>query len=381
VLGLVAACCLVLAAANIEENDIHTLEDSAQELVALDSGKVVVKKTYKCNKKVVPTCKGCIGTCYTYTDTTTTTTKDVVKPVSRPKCANEVSTAKVACTNKLATYKKMQASKCLQKEMAAVMSRIKRNQEKTVKQQAALKSAEETLRKLRYGEHNAASKAQAAREKLVKTVVKEITQKNGLKHFTNKAMNELKDEKSTRYKANKATHAAVKLAETQPDQAPVNAKASEAKSLYARMVEEKIKLARDKYAKNKGKKNEKVTEEMIKKLFEKAKKARAQEIEDAKKMKSLTKKVAHQNTKLTKDETKTAKLEEEASKKEIKSFGKKAKKQQKVLSKDQKKLKAAKKKLDHAKKEAAATGKEVQKLNNMNLKSVLKSAKTLLKKP
>merc|ERR1712072_1152463 len=342
-------------------------------------GKGEVNKTYKCNGKKVPTCKGCIGTCYTLTDTTTTTTKNVNK--IHPRCANAVTSAKVACTNKLATYKKMQASKCMQKEMAAVMARIKKNQEKTVKQQAALKAAEDRLRKLRYGEHNAASAAQMAREKLVKTVVKEIKQKNGLKHFTNQAINELKNEKSTRYKANKLTHAAVKLAETQPDQAPVNAKASSAKAMWARMVEEKVKLARDKYQKNKGKKNEKITEKMIKDLFEKAKAAKAKEVADAKQMKKDTVAVAKQNFKLTKDETKTAKLEKEASKKEFKSFGKKAKKQKAVVAKDQKKLKAATKKLNAAKKEVSATAKEVAKLNNMNLKSVLKSAGTLLKAP
>merc|ERR1712072_1003169 len=306
------------------------------------------------------------GTCYTLTDTTTTTNSVSTKNVNKihPRCANAVTSAKVACTNKLATYKKMQASKCMQKEMAAVMARIKKNQEKTVKQQAALKAAEDRLRKLRYGEHNAASAAQMAREKLVKTVVKEIKQKNGLKHFTNQAINELKNEKSTRYKANKLTHAAVKLAETQPDQAPVNAKASSAKAMWARMVEEKVKLARDKYQKNKGKKNEKITEKMIKDLFEKAKAAKAKEVADAKQMKKDTVAVAKQNFKLTKDETKTAKLEQKA-----------------VVAKDQKKLKAATEKLNAAKKEVSATAKEVAKLNNMNLKSVLKSAGTLLKAP
>jgi hypothetical protein len=292
-------------------------------------------------------------------------------------CDTAISEAKVACQEKLALYKKMQASNCMQKEMAAVMSRIKRNTELTVKQQAKLKQAQARLRKLQYGEGEAAQTAASAREKLLKALVKQIHQKNGLKSHAQKAIDELKDVKSTRYKANYATGEAVKYAETKCE--IDSSMTSKAKSLYTKMIDEKVTAGREKCIANKGKKDGKVTAAMIKKLFTTAKELQAKKIKNLKLESKASKTVAKQNTKLTKDETKTAKLQKKASKKEAADFKKKAQKEHKIVVKDQKSLKAAKVKLEAAQKDASSATKEVHKVQTMDLKALLAQAGNLLK--
>merc|ERR1712093_850046 len=158
-------------------------------------------------------------------------------------------------------------------------------------------------------------------------MVTQIHQKNSLKSATNRAIDELKDEKSTRAKAHKATVKAVKLAKTSKDMAPVNTQAGKAKALNNKMVEEKVKKGRQKYG---MKKKPKVTDAMIKKLFEKAKKARAKE---QKKLKKETVKVAAENVKLSKKEKKTAVMEKDASKKEKANLKKNIDKVKKVVKK------------------------------------------------
>merc|ERR1711904_293225 len=211
-------------------------------------------------------------------------------------CDTAISEAKVACQEKLALYKKMQANNCMQKEMAAVMSRIKRNTEKTVKQQAKLKQAQDALRKLQYGENGAAQTAAGAHEKLLKAMVKQIQQKNALKSHANKAIDELKDVKSARYKANYATGEAVKWAETKCE--IDSTKTSKAKSLYTQMIDEKVKAGHEKCLANKGKKDGKITTAMIKKLFTKAKELQAKKIKKLTLIKKEKKIVAKENTKV-----------------------------------------------------------------------------------
>merc|ERR1711934_344593 len=224
-------------------------------------------------------------------------------------CDTEIRAAKAKCGERLAYFKKIHESSCGDKDLARVMGRIKRNHAKTKKQQAQLKAAENALRSGKYKEKNVSQLARAARERLLKAMVTQIHQKNALKSSTQLAINELKDEKSTRAKAHKATVKAVKLAKTSKDMAPVTSQAGKAKSLYAKMVEEKVKEGRQKYG---MKKKPKVTDAMIKKLFEKAKKARAKE---QAKVKKETVKVAAENVKLSKKEKKTAVMEKDASKK------------------------------------------------------------------
>merc|ERR1711904_166494 len=238
-------------------------------------------------------------------------------------CDTEIRAAKAKCGERLAYFKKIHESSCGDKDLARVMGRIKRNHAKTKKQQAQLKAAENALRSGKYKEKNVSQLARAARERLLKAMVTQIHQKNALKSSTQLAINELKDEKSTRAKAHKATVKAVKLAKTSKDMAPVNTQAGKAKALYNKMVEEKVKEGRQKYG---MKKKPKVTDAMIKKLFEKAKKARAKEV-----------------AKLRKVKKKTAVMEKGASKKEKKNLTKSIDKVKKVVKKDQAKVKAAQK--------------------------------------
>merc|ERR1711959_877713 len=279
-------------------------------------------------------------------------------------CDTEIRAAKAKCGERLAYFKKIHESSCGDKDLARVMGRIKRNHAKTKKQQAQLKAAENALRSGKYKEKNVSQLARAARER-------QIHQKNALKSSTQLAINELKDEKSTRAKAHKATVKAVKLAKTSKDMAPVNTQAGKAKALYNKMVEEKVKEGRQKFG---MKKKPKVTDAMIKKLFEKAKKARAKEQAKLKKVKKETVKVAAENVKLSKKEKKTAVMEKDASKKEKANLQKNIDKVKKVVKKDQAKVKAAQKNVKTASADAQSAKNEAAKLNGMNLKALLAQA-------
>merc|ERR1711939_1197889 len=256
-------------------------------------------------------------------------------------CDTEIRAAKAKCGERLAYFKKIHESSCGDKDLARVMGRIKRNHAKTKKQQAQLKAAENALRSGKYKEKNVSQLARAARERLLKAMVTQIHQKNALKSSTQLAINELKDEKSTRAKAHKATVKAVKLAKTSKDMAPVNTQAGKAKALYNKMVEEKVKEGRQKYG---MKKKPKVTDAMIKKLFEKAKKARAKE---------------------------QAKLKKVKKEKEKANLKKNISKVKKVVEADKKKVAAAQKNVKTAGADATAARNEVNKLKGMDLKALL----------
>merc|ERR1711939_604294 len=283
-------------------------------------------------------------------------------------CDTEIRAAKAKCGERLAYFKKIHESSCGDKDLARVMGRIKRNHAKTKKQQAQLKAAENALRSGKYKEKNVSQLARAARERLLKAMVTQIHQKNALKSSTQLAINELKDEKSTRAKAHKATVKAVKLAKTSKDMAPVNTQAGKAKALYNKMVEEKVKEGRQKYG---MKKKPKVTDAMIKKLFEKAKKARAKEQAKLKKVKKETVKVAAENVKLSKKEKKTAVMEKDASKKEKANLKKNISRVKKVAE--------AQKNVKTAGADATAAKNEVNKLKGMDLKALLAQAGNILK--
>merc|ERR1711998_509649 len=108
---------------------------------------------------------------------------------------------------------------------------IKANHKRSKELQGQLKRAEAKLRQAHFEEGRLKGSAAQAKEKLLKAMVTQYHQKQALKSESQKVLDELKDEKSTRYKANKATQEAVKLAKTIPDQQQVDAKASQAKSL------------------------------------------------------------------------------------------------------------------------------------------------------
>merc|ERR1711975_124565 len=122
---------------------------------------------------------------------------------------------------------------------------------------------------------------------------------------------EMKDQNSFRAKAHKATMDAVSLAEKEPTMAKVTPKAEEAKGLYAKMVEEKVKLARARYAAKNSKKD---SGKLIQKLLEEAKKARDKELGEMKKVKAASVKVAADGAKINQQETKIAREERDGSK-------------------------------------------------------------------
>merc|ERR1712072_1086936 len=250
-------------------------------------------------------------------------------------CDTEIRAAKAKCGERLAYFKKIHESSCGDKDLARVMGRIKRNHAKTKKQQAQLKAAENALRSGKYKEKNVSQLARAARERLLKAMVTQIHQKNALKSSTQLAINELKDEKSTRAKAHKATVKAVKLVKTSKDMAPVNTQAGKAKALYNKMVEEKVKKE--------------------------------------------TVKVAAENVKLSKKEKKTAVMEKDASKKEKANLKKNISKVKKVVEADKKKVAAAQKNVKTAGADATAAKNEVNKLKGMDLKALLAQAGNILK--
>merc|ERR1711998_759035 len=243
-------------------------------------------------------------------------------------CDTEIRAAKAKCGERLAYFKKIHESSCGDKDLARVMGRIKRNHAKTKKQQAQLKAAENALRSGKYKEKNVSQLARAARERLLKAMVTQIHQKNALKSSTQLAINELKDEKSTRAKAHKATVKAVKLAKTSKDMAPVNTQAGKAKALYNKMVEEKVKEGRQKYGMKKKK---------------------------------------------------TAVMEKDASKKEKANLKKNISKVKKVVEADKKKVAAAQKNVKTAGADATAAKNEVNKLKGMDLKALLAQAGNILK--
>jgi len=303
----------------------------------------------------------------------------LVEAAEQGSCDNEIRAAKAACGERLAYFKKVHESSCGDKDLARVMGRIKRNHARTKAQQRELARAESALRKGKYAEQNVSQLAKSSKEKLIKAMVTQIHQKNALKTDAQLAIDELKDEKSTRYKAHKATVKAVKLAKSSKDMGPVSSQAGKAKSLYAKMVEEKVKEGRQKYKAKGGKKQAKVTDAMVKKLFKKAKEARAKEQAQLKKVKKETVKVAKENVTLSQKEKKTAIMEKDASKKEKSNLKKQVDKAKVVIKKDQAKLKTANNNLSLAKKDSATATAEVNKLKGMDLKALLSQAGSLLK--
>merc|ERR1711988_397647 len=191
-------------------------------------------------------------------------------------------------------------------------------------------------------------------------------------HDTNCGNTELKDQNSLRAKANKATSEAVALAEKEPSMEKVTPKAAEAKQLFAKMVEEKIHLARARYAKKNSKKSEQGTEKLIQKLYEEAKKAREKELGEMKKVKSASVKVAEEGSKISKEETKVAREERDGSKKQ------KEKAQKAKADKDQSKVQKAQSLVDKLQKDLAAAQAEEKKTQNLSLKGLLSQADNLI---
>merc|ERR1712072_1533976 len=140
--------------------------------------------------------------------------------------------------------------------------------------------------------------AAQAKERLLKAMGKEAGLKAGLSKDESNVLNELRDEKSLRSQAHRATLKAIRYAETKKDFAPAKTEGGRAKGLYAKMVVEKVK--------------------------------------------TQTKKVAADNVAVLKTEVKTAKEEKSASKTEKKSLEKQVTKAKKVTKEGMKKLETSK---------------------------------------
>jgi hypothetical protein len=296
-------------------------------------------------------------------------------------CAGEILQAKTKCAEKVAYYKKIHDTQCGDTELKGVMARIKRNQEKAKKLGKELVKAKEQLRQGVFEEQRFKTTAAAAKEKLMKALVQDEHQKMAMKAAKTSVADELKDQNSLRAKANKATTEAVALAEKEPTMAKVTPKAAEAKQLFAKMVEEKIHLARARYAKKNSQKTEKGTEKLIQKLFEEAKKAREKELEEMKKVKGASVKVAEKGSKISQEETKVAREERDGSKKQQEKAQKAEAKLKGKADKGQTKVQKAQALVEKLQKELAAAQKEEKKTENLDLKSLLAQASGLIKKP
>merc|ERR1711939_959630 len=216
-------------------------------------------------------------------------------------CANAIRSAKTACGEKLAYYKKMHETNCGQTELTAVLGRIRRNHAKSKEQQAALKRAEDALRQVKYDEKGIAKMAHQAKERLLKAMGKEKGMMKGLSADEKNVLNELRDEKSLRSQAHRATLKAVRYAKTKKDFAPAKTEAGRAKGLYAKMVDEKVKIARDEYLARRGKGGLRKEKKTVAQLRKEAEAAREKEQKSAAKTekRSLEKQItkAHKVTK------------------------------------------------------------------------------------
>jgi len=294
-------------------------------------------------------------------------------------CANEIRSAKTTCGEKLAYYKKMHETNCGQTELSAVLSRIRKNHSKAKAQQAALKRAEDALRQVKYDEKGVAKMAAQAKERLLKAMGKEAGLKAGLSKDESNVLNELRDEKSLRSQAHRATLKAIRYAETKKDFAPAKTEGGRAKGLYAKMVDEKVKIARDKYLAGKDKGGINKEKKTVAQLKKEAEAAREKEQKALEKVKTQTKKVAADNVAVSKTEVKTAKEEKSASKTEKKSLEKQVTKAKKVTKEGMKKLETSKTTLKKYEMEQKSAQSVVTKIKTWDLKKLLAQAGSLLK--
>jgi len=295
-------------------------------------------------------------------------------------CAGEILQAKTKCAEKVAYYKKIHDTQCGDTELKGVMTRIKRNQKEAKKLGKDLIKAKEALRQRVFEEQRFKTSAAVAKEKLMKALVQDEHQKMAMKAAKTSVADELKDQNSLRAKANKATTEAVALAEKEPTMAKVTPKAAEAKQLFAKMVEEKIHLARARYAKKNSKKTEQGTEKLIQKLFEEAKKARERELGEMKKVKAASVKVAEKGSKISKEETKIAREERDSSKKQRAKAQKAESKLKSKADKGQTKVQKAQALVDKLQKQLAEQQKEEKKTQNLDLKALLAQASSMINK-
>merc|ERR1711988_409584 len=293
-------------------------------------------------------------------------------------CAGEILQAKTKCAEKVAYYKKIHDTNCGDTELKGVMARIKRNQKKAKSLAEDLRKAKEKLRQGVFEEQRYKTSAAVAKEKLMKALVQDEHQKMAMKTAKTSVADELKDQNSLRAKANKATSEAVALAEKEPSMEKVTPKAAEAKQLFAKMVEEKIHLARARYAKKNSKKSEQGTEKLIQKLYEEAKKAREKELGEMKKVKAASVKVAEEGSKISKEETKVAREERDGSKKQKEKAQKAEEKLKGKADKDQSKVQKAQSLVDKLQKDLAAAQAEEKKTQNLSLKGLLSQADNLI---
>merc|ERR1711959_473451 len=213
------------------------------------------------------------------------------------------------------------------------------------------------------------------------SLIIEWKQKEKLSKENKSVMDELKDKNSLRFKANAATKAAVAHAAKDKIMDKATSKANEAKSLFAQMVEEKVKMARARYLENNGKKSIKVTEATVQKEFKDAKDAQEKWLGEAKRVKADSVKVAKENEKVTQEEAKSVKLEKEASKKEEKHYRKERTKLEQQTKVVHTKVKTLTKTVTTLQKEVATAETEVQKVGGMDLKALLAQAGSLLNDP
>jgi len=296
-----------------------------------------------------------------------------------PACQNEIRQAKTKCGEQQAYYKKIEETKCGSTELAAVMDRIKSNHKRAAELNSQLKSAETKLRQSQFEETRYKGAAVAAKAKVLQAMVTQIHQQDADKSAEAKVQAELKDMSSTRYKANAATTEAEKLAGSEPTMAKVTPAAEKAKGLWAQMVQEKVNVARAKYMAKQGKNAEHITDAKVRKLFDEAVKARAQEMKGLKTVQKASKEVAKDNAKITEKETTIAKEEKQASEKEEATYAGKEKKIQAELKKEKTQVNGDKKKVKKLKTEVQSVEAEANKVGHLNLKGLLAKAGNMLK--
>lgn len=294
-------------------------------------------------------------------------------------CANAIRSAKTACGEKLAYYKKMHETNCGQTELTAVLGRIRRNHAKSKEQQAALKRAEDALRQVKYDEKGIAKMAHQAKERLLKAMGKEKGMMKGLSADEKNVLNELRDEKSLRSQAHRATLKAVRYAKTKKDFAPAKTEAGRAKGLYAKMVDEKVKIARDEYLARRGKGGLRKEKKTVAQLRKEAEAAREKEQKMLNKVKAATKKVAKDNVKVSKTEVKTAKEEKSAAKTEKRSLEKQITKAHKVTKEGARKVTTTKTEWSKTVTEEQTAKSTVVQMKSWDLKALLAQAGNLLK--
>jgi len=296
-------------------------------------------------------------------------------------CTTEIREAKLQCGERVAYFKKVHESKCGNKELASLMDRITANHRRTKQIQAGMQKAQDALRQAQFESGRIEGTAATSKHKLMETLIAEWRQKNALNKSQKNVKDEMKDKNSLRFKANVATKDAVAHAKKDKTMNQATAKSNEAKGLFAKMVEEKVKIARAEYLAKQNSNGLKITEATVQKMFKKAKSDNDKAIAEVKKVKTTSIKVAEEDKKVTAEETKTAKLEKDASVKEEKHYMKEAKKIGAQTKKSQATMKKTQATVAKLQKEAATANKEVQATGGLDLKALLAQASNLISGP